>query len=187
MSIDFSDLIRIAKTRPYAPEPPSRSWTLFHRFDIRDADGTVYLRRWRIFECPWFGILLHQINGPDKDSDRHDHPWDFISIVLRGGYVEQVRPCRWGPRDHVSIREFSKWARTGEREVRWFNRKRATEPHRIVCLFRAPTWTLVLRGPRKRTWGFYTEDAWVPWHVYLGVATKDENVSAPRPRPGVVS
>lgn len=129
-------------------------WALFERFDIRDAEGSLYLRRWRVFSTPWFGVFVHKIVRPDNDRELHDHPWPFVSFVLRGGYVEQV-PCR--PCVDCEV----------DRHVRLFNAKLATSRHRITWLYRVPTWTLVLHGPRIREWGFYTRDGWVQWQEFI--------------------
>jgi hypothetical protein len=46
-----------------------------------------YLIRWAI-NTPFGGVKLHHILRSDEDRDCHDHPWSFLSIVLRGGYWE---------------------------------------------------------------------------------------------------
>lgn len=65
-------------------------WAFLRREDLRDGDGAIYLRRWRILETPWFGVLLHNIRKPDHDRDAHDHPWSWLTIALRGGYTEEI-------------------------------------------------------------------------------------------------
>jgi hypothetical protein len=49
-----------------------------------------YMRRW-IFQTPWGTIHLHHILRSDGDRAFHDHPWNFTSILLSGGYTE-LRP-----------------------------------------------------------------------------------------------
>lgn len=138
---------------------PSPRWALLERFDIPDAnDPTVtYLRRWRIVQTPWFGILLHRIYLPDSDRDPHDHPWDFTSIVLRGGYTEHVY---WPHATGIGIYKETTW--------RLLSVHRITRDlaHRITTL-QPGTVTLVLTGPRRREWGFWTEDGWVHWRTYV--------------------
>ncbi len=134
----------------------SPRWAFFRRLDIANPEtGEVYLRRLRLIEAPWFGVYLHRINGPDFGRDLHDHPWPFIALVLIGGYIEEVA-----------------YGRT--RVVSWLNRKRAQDSHRIVTLFREPTWTLVFHGRRCREWGFHTSRGWVQWDEYerLGSVTR---------------
>lgn len=133
----------------------SPRWSLFRTMTLRNSDGTPYLKRWRIFECPWFGVYLHRISGPDEGRDLHDHPWPFVSIVLRGGYHEEAP---FGASSPIIFLE--------DRCVRWVNAKRAESLHRVCWLHRVPTWTLILRGPRCRDWGFVTEDGWVRHDQY---------------------
>lgn len=62
-------------------------------------DGRTFLRR-RGVDARLFGVLLHRIDAPDPGLDLHDHPWPFVSIVLRGGYTELVAsivPYRYEP------------------------------------------------------------------------------------------
>lgn len=118
-----------------------RPWQFMKHFIIRMPDGSIYLDRLRIISTPYFGILLHKFTGPDAEPYLHDHPWSFISIVLRGGYVEVLR------------NNHDRTAKT--RHVRFFNFKRKDDAHFICQLDRNPTWTLILHGRRQRTWGFY--------------------------------
>ena len=142
----------------------SPNWAFMSTFEVWH-DGQLYLKRWRLFECPWFGIYLHKICRPDRDRALHDHPWPFVSFLLKGWYFEET-PCK----EH----DQNIWKCTnGLYPVYWFNRKKATDSHRITEVEDGGVWTLVLRGKRQRVWGFYTEKGWVPWNEYLGV----DNVS----------
>lgn len=137
---------------------PSPRWALFERYDIPDAMGRgTYLTRWRIVQTPWFGIYVHRINVYDGDRHLHDHPWSFVSVVLRGGYVEarQIDPTSKSP--------FLRFAKRGFLS---FAFRRAETLHRITALLRRPTWTLVLVGRRRREWGFQTSDGWKDWRTY---------------------
>jgi len=163
----------------------SPNWAFMSTFEVWH-DGQLYLRRWRLFECPWFGIYLHKICRPDRDRALHDHPWPFVSYVIKGSYEEEV-PCQWFtgavvPGKYLESKRTKDFL-LGKREIRWFNFKRAKDAHRISEIIsnqfpkslssNLPIWTLVLRGKRQRVWGFYTEKGWVPWNEYLGV----DNVS----------
>lgn len=128
-----------------------RKWQFCTRFDIPDrADPSVtYLTRWRILQTPWFGIYIHKIYLHDSDVHLHDHPWPFVSLVLRGGYCEQ--------RQTKVIRRG--WMSLGFR--------RSTDLHRIVDLLRRPTWTLLLVGRKRRRWGFQTDSGWIDYRTYF--------------------
>jgi hypothetical protein len=43
---------------------------------------------------------------------------------------------------------------------------RLDECHTIFRLRRRTCWTLVIRGPRRRVWGFYLPTGWLPEAVY---------------------
>ena len=146
----------------------SPRWSLFSVFRILNRDGSPYLTRLRILQTPWFGIYLHKIHSPDADRDHHDHPWSFVSVVLRGGYMEERKVPL--PTLHAIPGEPRQWfwAR------RWLHRtpftigfRRATDLHRITTLDRKPTWTLVIVGPRRRDWGFQTDGGWVSADDYF--------------------
>jgi hypothetical protein len=141
-----------------------RRWGLFQRRDITDLfDSTdVYLRRWRLIETPWFSVKLHHILRPDADRALHDHPWSFVSVILRGGYTEQV-PL-WGGSLAAARSGMTRMAR------RWpgkAHRVRAEGLHRIAQLH-GDCWTLVFCGPRRREWGFVptATGEWVDWRTY---------------------
>ena len=75
----------------------SRGWFR----EIHGADGSLYLLRcWLTEPTPepdsaekfesGNSVLLHFFPRPDADRAFHDHPWDFRTTVLDGGYVELV-------------------------------------------------------------------------------------------------
>lgn len=131
------------------------------RLRLRRGDGDVYLDRWG-WACRWFGIYLHRMTAPDPGVDLHDHPWPFVSIVLRGGYTEERAPARDAPWWAAMAAAWPDRARRGV-EMSWragsVHRVRADECHRIITLRRTPTWTVCLIGRRFRSWGFYTPAA----------------------------
>lgn len=122
-----------------------RRWGFLKRFVIHNG-LSVYLDRLNLIITPWFSIKLHRIYRPDNQRDLHDHPWNFLSIVLWGSYIENTPD--------------------GERKHRWFNFKRASDLHSIRHVSRSPVWTLVFCGRVQRVWGFQTAEGWVPWYNY---------------------
>lgn len=116
-----------------------------------------YMRRW-VLRTPWFTVRLHRILRADADEALHDHPWDFISFIFRGGYVEEVP---FGPRPGGLVFR--------RREVPYYrgmiNAKKATDLHRISHV-QPGTLTLVVTGPEKRKWGFMSKYGWVYWREY---------------------
>lgn len=141
-------------TRPYTG---SKRWALLgRREEIPSASRPtkVYLRRWRIVQTPWFGLYLHQIWEADSDRDPHNHPFGFVSLMLRGGYSEWVQDL-CGDTGVTMLR----------RPLRLHHTPRFVF-HRILVLGQIPAWTLVFVGRRHPEWGFATERGYVPSHSY---------------------
>ena len=132
--------------------------TKSHRWCIgRDEighDQDPYMRKWFAW-CPWFGIRVHNILRSDPDVHLHDHPWDFVSILLTGGYTE-VLPVGGGS---VAFRLWPRWSVV---------RRKAEDLH--CLLVSRPLWTLVLTGPKRKSWGFQTGQGMIPWRKYLGIS-----------------
>lgn len=118
--------------------------------------GPRYLLRWYVIpRNPWLNVYLHQFLHDDEDRALHDHPWWFVSIMLRGGYFERV-----GTGEQVEVRFAPSVAY-----------RPATHAHRVV-LHRdtrdkiVPAWTLVITGRVVRDWGFYCPQGWRHWKEF---------------------
>ena len=129
---------------------------IFPRLDIKAPDGTVYLRRWTLLNLRVVKVMLHKMERPDYARQLHDHPWSFATLVLRGGYIEQYQT----PQGLA-------WRHNRPGRVR-FNR--AEHAHVVFALPRGTCWTLVVRGPRRRAWGFLTDCGWMPFQRYIDKA-----------------
>lgn len=116
-------------------------------FTVGDPDDPYMRRWWLIPRNRWCGCYLHHIRRSDPGLDLHDHPYHNVSIVLRGGYDEQLADGRIKRRKawHVIPR-------------------RARTLHRLMVRPGESAWTLFITGPRMREWGFMTPDGWRPWH-----------------------
>lgn len=179
MNIIARTLIAIAKRTPY--------------FDLHHADGSLYMGRYwlmplfllRMVAEPGYkphlkalawlpaSMRLHHIATRDIDRDKHDHPADFISIVLCGGYCEarprSVEPCftSWlepdGKGGYTEV--FGEYQTVTERRPGSIAFRRATDRHRIVDV-KPNTWTLVIWFKKRQWWGFYTVRGKVHWQAY---------------------
>lgn len=132
----------------------SPNWAFMESFRIPNGDDLTkdYLVRLRILQTPWFGIMLHRMYTPDTRAVLHDHPWPFVSFILRGGYTEYVP----GP-GASSPESLSPYA--VPRKINRINIKRFNNSyHWIAELDRVPTWTLVFTGRRRRVWGYLERD-----------------------------
>lgn len=148
---------------------PEHRWALFERTTILDpADPSRrYLGRLRVIETPWFACFLHRFDHPDSVRHLHDHPWSFVSVVLRGGYDELFatdfdRAVEHADGDPAPIR---RW-RAGSA-----HRIRRGEFHAISQLERRPTWTLLFVGPRRQDWGFAASGAFIDHVTYERTST----------------
>lgn len=135
-------------------------WAFMRWTDIPDRNDPTktYLRRLRIVQTPWFALYLHFIFLPDDDRDPHDHPWNFGSFVIRGGYSERLYDLGG---EFGGVRLLGE-KRHGRLSV---HRMKMDKAHRITNIEPGLA-TLVFIGPRKRDWGFWTEDGFVRWQKY---------------------
>jgi hypothetical protein len=125
----------------------SPRWAFMKRQLIGTEDNK-YLDRIYIIQTPWFGIMFHKIYRPDNQRDLHDHPWNFLSLILHGSYKEQTLD--------------------GIKHCKWFNLKKAEDRHAVCEVNKKPVWTLVFTGKRQRVWGFWVDKGtrFVPWTQY---------------------
>lgn len=156
-------------------------WRIVDRFVIPNLDNPdeLYLTRWRILETPWFGLFIHRFDGPDSRPVLHDHPWSFVSLLVRGGYVEH----RLG---YGKISSAPTPRQVIRRHVRFVNVMRRDDAHFIESLDRTPTWSVLVVGKRRRTWGFLrpipgsTRGAWswTPFNTDGNAAEYDRAIAA---------
>lgn len=125
----------------------SPRWGFNLKTTIPCKDGTDYLIRRRLIQTPLFGVYVHGIHEDDGNRDPHNHPWSFLSIVLRGEYRERYYADPIGARLSYVTKTHRRFS------IHRMGRKAA---HRIV--YAAPGLkTLILVGPRKESWGFFRE------------------------------
>jgi hypothetical protein len=120
----------------------------------------TYLFRWTLFQ--WRGrcsIYLHHFVNDDWSRDLHDHPKRFISIGLRGWYLEYTPSDPWEdacyPEPKVT-RYSAPWIRTFP----------ATHIHRLTVPSKS-CWTLVIVLKPVREWGFWHLGRFIPWKSYV--------------------
>lgn len=95
--------------------------------------------------------FLHRIMRPDASEHLHNHPWNFQTRILSGGYVEHRRDGQsyFGANQNLS---------------------RSAETFHHIASVDLDTWTLVTTGPRINDWGFLVDGVLVPWREYLRVS-----------------
>lgn len=147
--------------------------------------GLLYLRRWFLtpIKIP-ARVFLHKICRSDIDKDLHDHPWDFVSIVLKGAYTEEIRDRPGAATRKVRRKRFSVAYRPAETQHRvaldpmdltipqaMVMQSSPTAPDSLYFDYR-PCWTLVIAFRARRQWGFAAAEGHVhvPWRAYLGLS-----------------
>jgi hypothetical protein len=130
-------------------------WGFWKTFII-GKQGNPMMKRLRVIQTPWFGVYLHFIYREDLDPVPHDHPWNFYRIVLRGGYVELYFEDPATGRGELTSPGRRRWSYVP-----------ITHAHRITNV--APkTVSLVVVGPKVRTWGFWSPEVLGPDLVIAG-------------------
>lgn len=151
-------------SNPRTQKPKSLLDRILGRSDI-SINGDVYMHRWRLIHTKWFGVRIHHILRSDSDREYHDHPFTFLSLILKGGYLEHRPGCKGecssllGLVDldfHHKLIEPCAWAALGSLVFR-----HAEDLHRLELPEGKTAWTLVIRGPVRRQWGFMTSEGWV--------------------------
>jgi hypothetical protein len=141
----------------------SRRWALWERVPAPDVDEPErdQMVRWRLIQTPWFGICVHRINTADHARPiPHTHPWPFVSLVVAGGYTEELER-----RDRVGrLRRRRAWLR----RVGSLRFMRAADAHTITGLRRSPTWTVVVVGRLRPapSWGYWDNYVFTPWNEH---------------------
>lgn len=100
-----------------------------------------YVIRWMV-ETPLGSLRLHHWLAPDDDRAFHDHPWWFLTFVLKGGYNDM------SPDGCERLRAPA---------VRF---RRAHHRH-TVRPYIDGAWTVIITGPKERLWGFWLGDKFV--------------------------
>jgi hypothetical protein len=114
--------------------------------DFGAATG-VYVRRWYL-ETPFFTVRLHHWLHSDDTRHFHDHPWWFITMVLKGSYVD-LSPEK------------------NELMIPGRIRFRPANHRHSVKVGSGGAWTILLTGPKVRRWGFWVGKKWKKSNKYF--------------------
>jgi hypothetical protein len=136
----------------------------------------TYLYRWFLIRTRWFKVYLHKFVADDWSLDLHDHPKRFISIGLKGSYIEYTPDCSVvGLGEKFEIFN-APWVRSFPAEhIHRITMVRSGGANGVPEKIHA-CWTLciVLRGSRE--WGFWHLGEFIPWLKYVqghaGIADK---------------
>lgn len=116
--------------------------------EIKSKKGEVVFRRYKLFYTPWFNCYLHEWFQSDKDRHLHTHPWNFLGIILKGGYIEETPEGkkRRGPLSIVKGKH--------------------SYIHKVNELLCNKGWTLFFTGKKTYPWGFVVDDKVVSNNEY---------------------
>ena len=167
--------------------PSNREW--FRRLlsgrphQVIGGHDDPYLLRWYLIpRNPVLNVYLHKFLRSDDDRALHDHPWWFVSVILKGEYREIT--------EHGDVLRVGGGWRLWE-ATRLLAFRPAEWRHRVALIrddgvHESPCWTLIVTGRRTRTWGFWCRrliDTWsaeTPEELDLVVASTDGQVEVER-------
>lgn len=111
-------------------------------------------------------LLVHRIHVTDPVDGFHNHPWSWaVVLVVKGGYVERILDTDSGQVSAVRRRPLS---------------IRVLRPdllHRVE-LDDSESWSVVLRGPWQREWGYVLDAGsarWCDWRRYLEMRLRESS------------
>lgn len=84
----------------------------------------------------------------------HDHPWNFMSLILEGSYFEQTSY----PPNFYAIHSGKFYS--GDVVTH-----QAEDVHRLTLISKE-VWTLVFTSGRERDWGYQTKVGWIGHKEY---------------------
>lgn len=139
-----------------------------------DDKEIPYMIRWNLLSTPWFGIKVHKILISDEACN-HDHPWSFVTFILKGGYFETT--LNWqNKRSQFLFAGFNMPLGQKCQWVTWRGPgsilyRPAYMAHRLDLKKDKngkpiPAITFVINFKRTREWGFLTPMGWVHWENY---------------------
>lgn len=131
---------------------------LMKPFQIRWAEKLYqgsqhYLTRWTFIFFN-YSIRVHHWLQSDVGPHLHDHPFDFISIVLKGSYINST------PTGEIKVKAPSIWF------------SEASKRHRLI-IPKEGTWTLLICGKPYKKWGFFVNNhLWRPLRYFSKFGVK---------------
>jgi len=136
-------------------------------FKLEHIDGfgrcdRPYLIRFIVFSTKILSMYFHKFCGNDWTKEPHDHPKWFVSVGLKGRYIEEVYNKEGLLLDEI------------EHKAPWIRYFQPEHIHRVKMFDDGkPCYTLVFVGRKIREWGFYYRPSrgicplWVKWDKYV--------------------
>lgn len=96
-----------------------------------------------------FAIRVHKWVASDDLRALHDHPYCFITFILRGSYYDISK------------------VKTEKLTAGCIRYRPATYQHAVQLAGTMPCWSLVLSGPFIRQWGFWLNNKFIRREKYF--------------------
>lgn len=149
--------------------------------ECRDGSGLLMTRYYLTPKIFGVRLVIHCFHRSDNDRHYHDHPWNFISLILKGSYIEhfpsgqdffgkpapllagvdlQLVHRRWS-----IIKRPKTWKHWVELPLKHINSEWLRTQIDEFQYFEE-CWTLVLLYGERRDWGFWTEKGWIKHDKY---------------------
>jgi len=137
-----------------------------HRLIPDRRTGNGYMHRYYLFikdrtKFP-LNVTMHKIVRSD-DPIMHDHPWSYLTIILKGGYWEHLP--KWN-KDRTEFEDVRIWRGPGS-----IIHRSANEFHWLELDNEKPATTLFFMGRQERDWGFLLNSnsypRWIHFQEYL--------------------
>lgn len=134
-------------------------WTLLRGrpHSIMPSASDPYLLRWFLLpRNKVVNVYLHKWMHSDDDRAMHDHPWWFLSLILKGNYTEVTPEGAFKRRAGTIAYRPATWRHQVELEK--------DEEEKF-----ATAWSVIVTGPVKRNWGFWCGTRFVAWEDFTAV------------------
>ena len=138
-----------------------------------------YMQRfWVLKPRKWLplSIRVHHILRSDNERHLHDHPWASCSVILRGGYWEEVPVSQ---HQHPEMDQYPSQRVLKERRPGSIVLRLATDRHRLIVPPGKDCWSLFIMLGKQRQWGFYPPKGWVYWREYMNDGTTETSTDKP--------
>lgn len=148
-------LARAMRTPYFHLDGYMKRWWLVPYVSPEAGPGCGPVKLWRrplawILQRFGIAVRIHHILRSDHDRAFHNHPWWFVSLILRGTYVE-VRP------NYLFEATNGQGPYVGDFGTTFFAgdviQRRSEDFHRLK-LDQGPALTLFITGPKTQSWGF---------------------------------
>lgn len=124
------------------------------RHKVLMREGKSYLVRITLFKCPYFSVKIHKALMSDP-AIPHDHPWNYLSIILWGGYYEETINTK----SVTSLTSGKTYEGPFCKQI-WYGPgsflyRKGDKLHRLIIPEGSYSISLIFVGRKWREWGFW--------------------------------